>query len=230
MNCMYSDRTAKYVDALVQRRSKFDYHAWLRDVRGDEASSATPDRQKLYFRSREVPGKEALKPDAPIEHRLMLADQHRGPSRQPASSRSSDDRISQRRSGTASIERRLLDIRSAFDQWQQTRNRGAVYGYLTAIVALVQRHERHGRVRRLVIRAQGWAGISPSMAADPFSAILGATCRGRLDSKTISKFARALRYASRYHAEKPVAAFIKQKGGINRCASLYAKRLGRKRH
>lgn len=226
---MYSERTTRYVEAPVRDGSAFDYQTWLRDIKDAAARSAAPNRQETQSRSFEIPGKDALRPDAPVEHRLTSADQHPGPSRQLGPIRRFADRTSQRRGGKASIERCLKEITSAFDQWQRTRDRNAVYAYLKPIFALVKLYERRGRVRSLVVTAQGLAGFSLDRAADPFSVVLKTTCRGKLDNKTVSKFARALRYASRYHEDRPVAAFIKQKGGINRCAVLYARRLGRKR-
>jgi hypothetical protein len=44
----------------------------------------------------------------------------------------------------------------------------------------------------------------------------------------VRKWARVLRYAAAYKLDiEPLALFIKRKGGINRCASRYARRLGR---
>ena len=60
--------------------------------------------------------------------------------------------------------------------------------------------------------------------ANPFAAIIRCTCDDEIDSKTISKWARALRYVS-VNARSPetrLKAFMKGAGGVNalRC-SLY---------
>jgi hypothetical protein len=54
------------------------------------------------------------------------------------------------------------------------------------------------------------------------------TSERNIDNKTISKWARALRYAA--HCKKrgtPLNRFVKKMGGINACAKRYAIYLGR---
>ncbi len=66
--------------------------------------------------------------------------------------------------------------------------------------------------------------------ADPFTAIIRCTSDDSADSKMISKWARALRYAA--HCKRPtmpLEKFVKRVGGINACATLYARYLGRGR-
>jgi hypothetical protein len=60
--------------------------------------------------------------------------------------------------------------------------------------------------------------------ADPFSAVIHCTCDENFDSKTISKWARALRYVA--HCMVPRArlkTFMKEASGVNACATRYAK-------
>ena len=64
--------------------------------------------------------------------------------------------------------------------------------------------------------------------ADPFTAVIRCTSGDGVDSKTISKWARALRYVA--HRKEPrtrLKTFMKEAGGVNACADLYAKYLGR---
>ena len=43
-----------------------------------------------------------------------------------------------------------------------------------------------------------------------------------------SKWSRVLRYAAMYKdLDKPLADFVKRRGGINKCATRYTRRLGR---
>jgi hypothetical protein len=76
-------------------------------------------------------------------------------------------------------------------------------------------------------RAFKFAGLMIDMNADPFAAVMRCTCEKKLDRKTISKWSRALRYAARF--KKPrvrLRPFIKNRGGINGCAALYAEQFG----
>ena len=62
-----------------------------------------------------------------------------------------------------------------------------------------------------------------SKHADPFTTVIRCTADGKPDSKTISKWPRALRYVAR--AKKPrhqLMAFMKGRGAVNGCAALYA--------
>jgi hypothetical protein len=50
----------------------------------------------------------------------------------------------------------------------------------------------------------------------------------KVDHRTRSKWSRVLRYAAEYkNLEESLATFIKRKGGINKCAARFARRLGR---
>ena len=64
---------------------------------------------------------------------------------------------------------------------------------------------------------------------EPFAAVILCTAdREQVDDRTWSKWSRVLRYAAEYKdLDEPLREFIKRKGGINRCASRLARRLGR---
>ena len=50
----------------------------------------------------------------------------------------------------------------------------------------------------------------------------------KVDYRMRSKWSRALRYAAEFKSlDEPLGVFIKRKGGINKCAARYARRLGR---
>jgi hypothetical protein len=58
--------------------------------------------------------------------------------------------------------------------------------------------------------------------------VIRATCdREKLDNKTISKWSRALRYVAKFKKGTPLKTFIKNRGGVNACAALFARVLGR---
>jgi hypothetical protein len=66
--------------------------------------------------------------------------------------------------------------------------------------------------------------------ADPFATVIRCTCDGSLDNKTISKWARALRYVAYCLVPRTqLKAFMKEMGGVNACADRYARYYGRGR-
>jgi hypothetical protein len=63
---------------------------------------------------------------------------------------------------------------------------------------------------------------------DPFAVVIRSTCDGKADNKTISKWSRALRYVARVKKpRRPLTTFMKNRGGINACAGLYAEQVRR---
>ena len=85
----------------------------------------------------------------------------------------------------------------AWDSFQECRKRDAVYGYLKAVFALVADCKGRRRTKRLLRRAFQFAGVPLDENADPFAAVIRCTCERNIDNKTISKWARALRYVAR---------------------------------
>jgi hypothetical protein len=68
-----------------------------------------------------------------------------------------------------------------------------------------------------------------SLELDPYAIVIEATSDlKKVDRKMRSKWSRVLRFAEKYKLEaEPLKTFIKHRGGINACAALYARRLGR---
>jgi hypothetical protein len=64
----------------------------------------------------------------------------------------------------------------------------------------------------------------------PFAAVILATAdREKVDKRTRSKWSRVLRYAMEYKpSSEPLVAFIRRKGGINKCAARFTRCLGRR--
>jgi hypothetical protein len=117
----------------------------------------------------------------------------------------------------------LGSVRDAWDDFQASRSRDAVYGYLEAVFAIVALYRVRRRTKRLLRHAFKFAHLSFEKHADPFAAVIHCTCGGAADNKTISKWARALRYAAiRKPPEMRLKAFMKQAGGVNECAAGYA--------
>jgi hypothetical protein len=221
-----SARTADYVSALIREGDNFDYCRWLQEVRAEETQAklrpqtttsgkiraveigpptGTPDCRKaspswtLFTRNQPIPG--------------GLHRSHREPLGSTSSTR---------------IRRRFEKIRDVWNRFQTSRARDAVYGYLEAVFAIVTHYKVRRKTKKLLRHAFKLAELPFDRNADPFTAVIRCTCADLADSKAISKWARALRYVAR--CKEPVArlrTFMKEAGGVNACASLYARRCKR---
>jgi hypothetical protein len=58
---------------------------------------------------------------------------------------------------------------------------------------------------------------------EPFPAVILCTAdREKVDKRTRSKWSRVMRYAAEYTTNaEPLAAFVRRKGGINKCAARF---------
>jgi hypothetical protein len=123
----------------------------------------------------------------------------------------------------------LLRVRNAWEACQSSRDRNAIYGYLSAVFDLVMWWAAQDRA---ISRAR-WAlrlrGLDLPTTDEPFAAVILCTAeRGKVDKRTRSKWSRVLRYAAEYKTSaEPLAAFIQRKGGINKCAERFTRCLGR---
>jgi hypothetical protein len=225
---LQSPRTAKFVEAIIREGDDFDYRKWLRRVREEEAQAKqvpaafssgesaaleigdltdTPDRRDALIYS--GPALPAI--SAPIPRPAYGSD-HK------ASEESSEDRLRQR----------LMMVCNAWDGFQECRKRDAVYRYLKAVFALVVDCKGRRRTKRLLRRAFQFAGFPLDKNADPFATVIRCTCERSVDNKTISKWARALRYAAHCKVpQKRLKTFMKKMGGINGCADWHTRYLGR---
>ena len=226
---LLSPRTAKYVEAMISEGDDFDYRRWLRRVREEEAqaeqvsaafslgesiaveigdSTKSPGRLDAWANSE--PALRAI--SAPIPRAVLQSDHKAGRER-------SEDRLRQR----------LVMVCNAWDDFQECRKRNAVYGYLKAVFALVVDCKGRRRTKRLLRRAFQFAGLQFDKNADSFATVIRCTCERSIDNKTISKWARALRYAARCKRPRtPLKTFVKKMGGINACAERYARLFGRR--
>ncbi|SRR6266404_2347829 len=118
----------------------------------------------------------------------------------------------------------LLRVRHAWEECQATRDRNAIYGYLSAVFDLVMWWAAEGRA---VSRAR-WAlqlhRLDVPSTVEPFAAIILYTAdRQKVDKRTRSKWSRVLRYSAEYSHGESLATFIRRKGGINECAARFAR-------
>jgi hypothetical protein len=125
------------------------------------------------------------------------------------------------------IRQRLAAVCDAFDQFQESRKRDAVYSYLKAVFTLVVDYKGRRRTKRLLQRAFQFAGLPVDKNADPFATVIRCTSERNVDNKTISKWARALRYVARCKVPSTrLRTFMKKMGGVNSCADRWAQCFG----
>ena len=130
---------------------------------------------------------------------------------------------------TQGLKQDLLRVRNAWEECQASRDRDAIYRYLTAVFDLIAWWTAAGRAVDYTRKALRLHSISPSDHNEPFAAVIRCTTDPtKVDKRTRSKWSRVLRYALEYksHSE-PLDAFIKRKGGINKCADRFSRQVGR---
>jgi hypothetical protein len=218
-------RIANYVAALIREGDNFDYCEWLQRVREKEAQAkelrqAIPERISSKemgvavstLRDRETsPTGRLFNGRVPVPIRMIRS-----------------RRKNLHSSSVARIRRRFDEIRDAWNDFQGRRARDAGYGYLGVVFAIVAHYKVRRKTKKLLRRAFEFADLPFDKNADPFTAIIRCTCGDAADNKTISRWARALRYVA--HCKVPrtqLRMFMKQAGGINACADRYAEYLGR---
>ena len=132
-------------------------------------------------------------------------------------------------SPTDRVRRQLLRLRKTWSACQRNRNRDAIYKYLAGVYELVSRWRSQGHVESRARRVRTLMQKTSSLELDPIAIVIEATSDLKnVDRKMRSKWCRVLRFAENYKPEaEPLKTFIKHRGGINACAALYARRLGR---
>jgi hypothetical protein len=209
-----SPRTAKYVEAMIREGDNFDYDEWLKRVREEEAQQAEASARiaapTKAFDDEHPRPKLAL----PLTAKTTLAQALRRSHRQAKSN-----------TPKARLRRWLDKVRRAWEDFQTSRKRDAVYSYLEAAFAIVAHFRVRRKTNRLLRHAFKFSCLPYDEKADPFTAVIHCTCGGNADNKTISKWSRALRYAAAAKRRRTsLKRFMKKMGGINACASLYARR------
>jgi hypothetical protein len=116
------------------------------------------------------------------------------------------------------------------DDFQGSRARNFEYGYLAPVFAIVEHYKVRRKISKVLRHAFEFADLPFDKNADPFTAVICCTSDDSVDSKMISKWARALRYVIRCKKPTmPLEKFVNRIGGINACAALYARYFGRGR-
>jgi hypothetical protein len=200
--------TIKYLEKLADEIDVRDYESWLARKRQQEAAGQRP-----------------LLPARKSVTRLRTRQTRPQP-------KGADQQVRRTEAGPNSAADALrVGLSKVCDVWEQIsedRSRDSIFDYLKAVYALVRRSRRKGVATKLRQRAVQFADLSYDENAEIFSVVIRSTCDGKLDNKTVSKLSRALRYAA--HRDRPprlLIQFMKRLGGINACASRFAKTLGR---
>src|SRR6266487_1214807 len=126
---------------------------------------------------------------------------------------------------TQALRQDLTRVRIAWHECQASRDRNAIYGYLTAVFALVIWWTAEDRAIDRARWALRLCRLDLPITDEPFAAVILCTADpGKVDKRTRSKWSRVLRYAAEYKAtSEPLERFIKRRGGINACAGRFAK-------
>jgi len=130
---------------------------------------------------------------------------------------------------TEAVRANLLRLETEWEMVQESRARDAIYQYLTAVYELVVCWAKEGKAVQRACRSLYLRRHDSEREPEPFAAVILCTAdRGKLDDRMRSKWSRILRYAAAYKdLDEPLRDFIKRKGGINKCAARFARRLGR---
>jgi hypothetical protein len=125
---------------------------------------------------------------------------------------------------SAALRQDLQRVRNAWDDCQASRDRNAIYAYLSAVYGLVAVWAAEGREVDRAGRALRLQRLAVSDREDPFAAIIRCTADpAKADKPTRSKWSRALRYAAVYKPDsEPLDQFVRRKGCINACAAILA--------
>jgi hypothetical protein len=131
---------------------------------------------------------------------------------------------------TDALKANLSRLEDEWETYQATRDRDGIYGYLAAVFELVRWWSHEQKAIEYARRALWLRGHRTLVKEpEPFAAVIYCTADPeKVDYRMRSKWSRVLRYAAMYKdLDEPLRDFIKRKGGINKCAIRYTRRLGR---
>ncbi len=126
------------------------------------------------------------------------------------------------------IETELAEVRKAWRVYRVTNSREAVYIYLSKVFQVVSRWQRLGCAVKNARAAFRLQRNPPQLKLEPFGIMIFCSADPKIvDGKTRSKWSRVLRYAAQ--AKPPgqrLVDFVKSRGGLNECASKFARIAG----
>jgi hypothetical protein len=126
------------------------------------------------------------------------------------------------------LKQDLLRVQNAWEEAQGSRDRDAIYIYLSAVFELVAWWMTENRALERAQKALRLRHLTSFDQEEPFAAIIRCTADlAKVDKRTRSKWSRGLRYALAYKSHlEPLNRFMKRKGGINRCAERFSAQRG----
>jgi hypothetical protein len=142
----------------------------------------------------------------------------------------SADQSSSQRDALERFDRVVLaDVKKAWTEYQSIRDRSAVYRYLHMVFMQVNWWQRKPDEKREALRVVKKDNPNMELPEDEYAAVIMCTADPKkVDRKACSRWSRVLRYAAKYKSEKELLRdFLQRKGGINKCAARYTRRLGR---
>jgi hypothetical protein len=126
---------------------------------------------------------------------------------------------------SAALRHDLQRVRDAWAGCQASRDRNAIYAYLTAVYGLVAWWIAEGREIDRARRALRLQRLEVSDREDAFASVIRCTADpAKADKRTRSKWSRLMRYAAWYKPDsEALDRFVKRKGGINACAARFSR-------
>jgi hypothetical protein len=203
-----SDRTKSYVKEFIRLGSDFDRTKWLRDVRAAEQRGVSEAGDLAACEKQHVPAPGSI-------------------AGQPGTARAPVDQpthVGRPGKSSSKIATALKRVARAWSESQRSRNRDAIYDYLSRVFSLVKKYRQRSQLGQLIRGVQRFGGLPKNKQADAYTVVIRATTSGEIDHRAVSKYARALRFCRKRKGDQSLQAFIKNKGGINACAARYAQR------
>ena len=109
---------------------------------------------------------------------------------------------------TEALRANLLRLQNEWEAVQASRDRGAIYGYLTAVFETVMGWAKEGKAIKRADRALHLRGHNSVRKPEPFAAFIYCTSDpDKADGRMRSKWSRALRFAAEF------------KTSMNRCVT-----------
>jgi hypothetical protein len=130
---------------------------------------------------------------------------------------------------TASMTADLVRLRDSWRYAQRNRERTAIFSFLASVFELVAWWAFEKKAKQRAVRALALKKLAIPRIVEPYAALIVASVAPEcIDKRTVSKWSRALRYADACKPrKKKLRQFIKEKGGINACATAYSRRFRR---
>jgi hypothetical protein len=120
---------------------------------------------------------------------------------------------------TAAMRANLLRLQNEWEKVQVSRDRSAIYAYLSAIFELVEWWNLEGDAVSRAHQALHLRGYSSVREPEPFAAVILCTSNpDKVDHRTQSKWSRVLRHAAEFkRLDEPLHEFI-----VRRAVSTHA--------